>query len=323
MINPLHLYPTLHEDDIQNLFSPLFYTENGESKCSYNFFYPYNGNWTNLDLKRDEFNSFYMLEDENSDWTPDNYPLHYKRELTIYNPSSLYGSGEKAIAAKKAKIGLALRWTSKGSKRRGAIKVSDIPCQEKNIVIPIKGSFPAGDLYGEISFGLIVYISEAGVIEEGEEIYANTVGDILGEVDSLTITLDGYGSSMPIYECSIKGGNLWSVNCNWQDPAIDPFSQTVSIYINKSNALYKFIDRRNKKYYNKAMLHQIIASAMAAVIENLRSKDHDLKCLEKFEEGSVAQAIKYFCDMHKWDITNPTKTIDTINKFFESKDFGL
>lgn len=323
MINPLHLYPTLHEDDIQKLFSSLFSNENGEKRCGYSFFFPYNGNMADLAVKVDEFNSFYMLEDENSDWTPDKYPLHYKRELTIYNPSSLYGSGEKAIAAKNAKIGLALRWTSKGSKRRGAIKISNIPCQEESIVIPIIGSFPASDLYGEITLSLIIYISESGVIEEGEEIYANTVGDILGEIDSLTIILDGYGSSMPIYECSIKGGNLWSVNCNWQDPAIDPFSQTVSIYLNKSSELYKFIDRRNKKNYNKAMLHQIIASAMAAIIENLRSKDRDFKCLEEFEEGSVAQAIKYFCDKHQWDITNPTTTINTINYFFERKDFGL
>ena len=76
-------------------------------------------------LEKDSKNSlFYQLCDSQGVWTPNTHNLKVSGIFIITNPVGLYG--ENGIAPKESSIGLAIRWCSGTSKKRGVKFIGDI-----------------------------------------------------------------------------------------------------------------------------------------------------------------------------------------------------
>ncbi len=315
MAKNISLYPMLTKKRAREIFTipipTLRYTRSGQK-------------WQ-LTLDDPE-SSNTSISDDNGYWNPDEYDLYFEWLITYKNACWLYNSElwEYACACSSAIIGVALSWYSSDSKRRYT-KPIDILINDNALhSIKCEEHFNIAELRGEVGFSIILYIKEAGSPKEDELHLANTPGTVLGEIDSITLSLDGNGSYFTIYEVSRPGQPLWDVEYIMDDPSTDLFSECVSICLNKAHKKFPLVQRGNGLFCQQ-MLNEIMANAMAIVIEMVRSheKDDNFDCLSNVEEGSVAQALLYFKDKLLWDFSTPITVSHSARLYIEKniKDY--
>jgi hypothetical protein len=275
-----------------------------------------------LSLKSDDLrgNLFY-IDDPDNIWIHENYGFNISKELTIKDPSCLFGSHNNAIACTGSTLGIAFQWSSKTSSRKRTKKICSFKEDDKDIKLNISESFKKSELRGEVSFTILLYLESSGIPQEGEELFVNQAGHLLGELDSIGIQIDGNGSMLPVFYEDVRGGTLWRVNCNFADPSSDSFSnpETVSIIINRKNPNFKFIDKKNESY-NQQMANEVMASAISMIVESLRATDVNFTTLNNPECGSVSDAIRYFRDVLSWDLSTPIAFNKSIREAFEKKN---
>lgn len=307
-------FPTLTEDLLGKIrFQPKpyeFYFENGTDVVSLN----------KEQLEGSE--KYYTLSDENGIWNLDDYNLILRREYNLKSFSNLFGV--EGIACRNAELGLAIMWTSKLSNMRGVIDVGGIKNTSNNewVKLSVEEKFDVAMLRGEINLKSVIYIRESGNPSAKEEFLANDKGYILGTLDEETIVLDGNGSMFPIYEINDTNKPLWYIKCDWEDPTTDSLTDTVAIYLNRAHKSYiKYLDQRKKMYFNQQLLKEIMGSALMIIILKLKESDYwnqtiNGECLEK---GSVSEAIYYFINVHKWDVSSPERLSITIREFLDDR----
>lgn len=277
-----------------------------------------------LPLIKEQINGsekYYKLSDENGIWNLDEYNLILKREYTIKSFSNLFGVD--GIVCRNAELGLAIMWTSKSSNIRGVIDIGAIKnISDNEKILTVEEKFDVAMLRGQIDLKTIIYIKKSGNPTLKEEFLANKEGYILGILDEETIILDGNGSVFPIYEISDVNQPLWYVKCEWDNPTIDPFTDVVAIYLNRSHKSYiKYLDPKKKAYFNQQLLKEIMASALMIVILKLKESEYWNQTIngENLDRGSVSEAIYYFITTHKWDISSPDKLSITIREFLDDR----
>lgn len=262
----------------------------------------------------------YMIDDNNEGiWNPDEYNLGVNRQYKFNNCNILFG--ENGIACSDSVVGIGVVWTSADSKQRGIIEVGEINNTNKELYFNMEYFFDKAQLRGDVEFTTIVYIKKAGNPLNNEQHLVNLCGCIVGEVDKFYLRLDGNGSIFPIYEIDDEDKPLWYLNCEWEDPRYDDFTECVSIYINTGHKNYKYLDR-TKKTYDEQLLKEIMASALTIVITKLKSEvfwNSIVSETEEFEDGSVAQAISYFITTLKWNVTKPELLSYSIRKFLDER----
>lgn len=307
MSQVLSLFPT-YEKDKSDIFS----------LSDYSFYYDKDDEEVELSYNSDEsMSGEIVLEDETGYWTPDEYPLKFLKKIEVKNATLLYETDYK-IACSDATIGIGLVWSSPSSNQKGAFDIGEIENIDRRQVYKINKTFPPGSLRGEVIFSIILFIKKPGKPEKDEFIYANEPGCKIGEIENNVVRIDGNGSFFPMKEVDRPGEPLWFVECNWTDPSMDSFSDSVSILLNRAHKSFRFIDRTDKDFQPQLLL-EVLASAVGNMIETYRDYDKDFETIQDAQEGSVALAIRYFKDNLNWDISSPIHTSSSIRTFFEQK----
>ena len=261
----------------------------------------------------------YKLTDPAGDWNPDYYNLCVSRNGLLSSTSSLFG--EKGIVCHNAIIGIAVIWTSSDSRQRGAIEIGEISCENNTTNLSLEYEFGVAQLRGKVDFTTILYVKKSGTPFKDERHLANVYGCMLGELDRISVILDGSGSIFPIYEVSDPGQPLWYVKCNWEDPTFDQFSESVSVVINTAHRNYKYLDKK-RKTYDEQLLIEIIASALIIIVSELKDEQsywEETVQGKGLQRGSVSQAVYYFISTLGWDISSMESLSISIHKFFDQK----
>lgn len=312
MSNDILLFPSLNEDLVSKIrFQKqrfrFYYTDKNEEEYDL------------IDEPLDTQSSIYTIKDENGVWTQDDNNLCLSRKYCLRTFQCLFG--DSGIVCKNAKLGLAIQWTSSDSRQRGVIRIGEVGIDDRILEAEAQKEFGKAQLRGIVNFSTILYIAKSGIPEKNEKHLANTEGYILGELDNYTIKLDGSSSAFPVFEVSEPGQPLWYVKCDWLDPTVDLFSESVSINLNTAHKNYAYIDRTNKHFDNQ-LLAEIMSSALSLIIEKLRLEVgywEQIMQGSDLEYGSVGQAIYYFMDTLEWDLSSPESVSLSVRKFFDQR----
>lgn len=267
----------------------------------------------------DSNNEIVLVDSDEDPWSMINGNLTVEREISIENCQRLFGA--KGVACKSAEIGIGLRWTSKESRQRGVEEICTIKNKSKTVTEKIELTFPRSFLKSNLTLETIVYVKKKGVPEFNETILGNKEGLVLGELDFINIRLDGKGSEFPILEeeNNDPSNPLWSVNVDWEYPAISPFSDSFQIYINKKNANYKYVDK-NDDFYDPHLMVEIVASALTILVLKLKEDSNSWDEMEKninIEEGSVSHAVYHFLHNLHMNFDNPITIHESFRKYYE------
>lgn len=312
MANSLPLFPVL-TDDRRNKIRYII-TED--------YHFSYTGNEEEHALDTDETaegSKTYKLIDQSGEWNPDIHNLCVRRKSQLSNVSVLFGPA--GIVCNNAIIGIAVIWTSSDSKQRGAIEVGEIRREDITSKLSLDYEFGIAQLRGRVDFSTILYVKKSGTPHMDERHLANVYGCILGEIDHISIILDGDGSVFPIYEVADLGKPLWYVRCTWEDPTVDQFSECVSVIINTAHRNYRFLDKK-RKTFDEQLMFEIMASALTIIITELKEDNNyweDTVNGVNLQRGSVSGAVNYFITTLGWDITSIESLSVSIHKFFDQK----
>ena len=254
-----------------------------------------------------------IISFEENNWNPEENNLILKATMEISKVSQLFG--EEGIACKDSVIGVGLLWHSKTSNQRGVYEVGTIELKDDSIKANIEKIFDKGQLRGRVTLELILYIKKSGNPDNTEFHLANEEGYILGTIVEKEISIDGEGSTFPIYEIEDKKQLLWDVELKWEDPEVDKFVESISININKKHKDFIFLDRNSKKY-NKNMLNEIVSSSLLLLILKLKEDDNLPEGDTSYEEGSILEAVSYFKQNMDIDFTTSATISKTIRNHF-------
>lgn len=317
MANPIYLYPSLTETMKEGIF---------QAK-NYIISYDNEGFEKELDYELAEVGALYHCLKSDGKWNVDTHNLYFKRSIALKNFKKLFGPF--GIASKNSKLGLSVIWTSPDSRQRGAVLVKkfNVSSEEWNdkqdhtfVEADIDIEFPCAKLRGDVKFSIVLSIAEAGKPNDDEIHLANEEGFVLGELDTFVIRIDGNGSLFPVYEVYEPNHSLWHVRCDWTDPMVDPFSETVSININKAHKNFKYIDRGQKTFCAQLLI-EVMSAALCCIVEKIRSEKYLDQILsdEEVESGSVGEAIRYFSQTLGWDLSAPDKLSCSAREFFDRR----
>lgn len=275
MGNNISLYPTLDKELLKKLECEI-----SDFKAGYS-----NGQETfELLCKVEDSgkNSVVSVADESGRWALDKHNVEFSGQIRIKNISCLFG--KKGIVGDDAELGLGLTWKSKLSGTRGSRKIASINSDDDSLDIEFKKAFSASTLRGNIELGFQLYLINPG---ENEELLPP--GIMFGEVNSVTVILEGIGSTFTVFEKSVPGEPLWNVECEWDDPEYSQFSECVKVIINTAHPAWV---QATEDEIRKELLKEIMASSMQIIISELEPEQRNPD--GEYEPGSVCDAIAYF-----------------------------
>lgn len=305
----------------------LFPTLNGNMKSrirfqpeEYKFFYTNNHQETGLEHEPVEgmLSTFKMTDSLN--WNADDFNWGFSRKYVIKTYNFLFGS--EGIAPQGAVLGLAAIWTSSESRQRGVIDIGELRYSEEDrLELSAYKVFLKAQLRGMVDISTVIYVkSPADSIGDKESHLANRAGIVLGELDKISIIMDGDGSVFPIYEFEDTSQPLWYVNCEWEDPTYEKFSDSVSIYINRKHKNYKYVDKKSK-YFDEQLIKEIISSSIMIIIQKVKDSGYWIQTEngENLEIGSVSQALYYFINTLKWDTTTTESLSVSMRRYMDEQ----
>lgn len=312
MANSLSSFPVL-TDDLRKQIN--FYV-------GQNYIFSYMEKGTLHELFAEEVSEgskVHKIYDQSGHWNPDDFDFNIYRSFRLEKTRCLFGP--KGIACFNARIGVAIVWKSADSKQRGAIPIGEISSQNDSVELELKYNFERAKLRGKIELTTVLYIKKIGTPYSSEQHLANTYGCLLGELDKYIILLDGTGSEFPIYEVQEPGNPLWHVYCDWEDPALDQFTEVVEIVINSAHPNYYRLVSTEKNYDPQLMI-EVIAGALSTIILKLKDDKgywQDTVQGNSLEKGSVSQAVYYFINTLGWDVSTPEALAISIRKYIEQR----
>lgn len=274
---------------------------------------------------------FYSLYDQRGIWTPDTHNLHVLGKFDITNPLGLYG--EMGIAPNNSIIGLAIRWCSSTSKKRGVVYIGDLAKTTDIQEIPFDITFKKAELRGSITFYYEFFINLTSVATQAESYLANKKGTIVGEQQICILEIDAKEQSFPIELFKDSQAPLWKLFISSDDLQDVAFGEeAVKILLNTAHQDFKYINQDSKnKNFSPALLKEVLASAISLYIDALRNKvqeDHH-ESLASFlnsddtsdwTPGCVAEVVKSFQQEPMcFDYSSPIETSISIRKYFDLK----
>ncbi len=307
------LYPVL-TDDRKNQIRYMVIED-------YQFYYNNNGEEHSIEAEEtSEGSGVYTLIDQLGEWDPDVNNICFKRTFQLNNTDCLFG--EHGIVCTNAAIGVAVIWKSADSKQRGAIEIGTIRYTDRRKEFRlVYDQFDKAQLRGIIELSTILFIKNAGTPRPNERHLANTYGCILGELDRISVILDGDGSIFPVYEIYDPDQPLWYVKCNWDDPDVDQFSDCVSVVINRAHKNYRYLDRQ-KKTFDEQLMIEIMSTALIIIIMKLKDNFEAWSSVTQgvnLQQGSVSQAVRYFIDVLGLDANSMESLLISIHQYFDQR----
>lgn len=245
---------------------------------------------------------FYIQVNEfDTMWSPSENELFIEQEIIIEDPSILFG--EFGVTSQKNKIGFGCHCYSRTSSFQKTYQCGVFGHGDGTIKLKYSEEFPAASLRGSIYFDFFFYLyekSEANLFEAKQE------GLILSEDNLLTLTLvvDGDGSSFPMSEFSDKEGPLWRLEKKWVDASIDAFdNSSVSLSLNTAHPLFLSLKKEHDKR-NRALMGDIMIQAMGMIIQEVIIIEQNNIDDEDLYPGSVLAAVAYWVSTFELDISN-------------------
>ncbi len=276
---------------------------------------------------------FYSLYDSQGIWTPDTHNLKVSGQFMITNPMGLYG--ENGIAPKESTIGLAIRWCSSTSKKRGVKIIGDINKSTERQEIPFCIGFEKAELRGSVTFYYELFINSNAVGSQAEQHLANTKGTIIGEKQIYIVDIDAKEQNFPIELFEDPDAPLWKLYVEDEDPRYISWGpEAVKILLNQAHKDYKYINQKFKTKYSPVLLREILASAVSLYINtlqdwqyknepdynNLQDLLNDEVDIDNWAHASVAEVVKGFQkEPMNIDLTSSIETFISVHKYFDLK----
>lgn len=239
--------------------------------------------------------------DERDNWKPQLDGLNMELAITIAYP--LYLKGPEGVIPSCADYGICLLWSSKKMSLSGCMVPSKRSDEEQGTVFEFRKEFEPGELAGDISISVQLYLKDASRKENlflGEEMLANERGMMLGELFGKTeFKFEDDSAEFPIAEFSDPEGPLWKIEFGlWTDPRVDRFSEeNIRLLLNR--AWEECPRSTDKGYENMVLLAEIMAQAYYLTFEKVKVFDgeiwNELMCgSEGFESGSICKVLHWF-----------------------------
>ena len=93
-----------------------------------------------------------------------------------------------------------------------------------------------------------------------------------------------------------KNDPLWKLDFEYENMFVDRFDECFCLKINIEHEGFKYLTNpKSNQNFNRTLLNEIIVESLLIVLNEVNEKD-GLDFSETFEDGSVAQFIRYLCD---------------------------
>lgn len=308
------LHPVITDNLIQKI---------GFQVTDYKFEYE-NNDYESKDLFTESVNgqehiqSNLFLKDSMGVWNCTDYNLKFQKEVFINNVTHLFSVN--GVAGINAEIGLAVIWKSKQSSQQGVFIGESFTSHASPGFFSIHGEFNKGILREKFELTTIIYLKNAGKLNQGEEHLAQLKGTFLGELETTIIHLKGHASFFPIFSYK-EDGPLWRIEYNWEDPRIDLFDEdNVRIILNENHIDYKNIVSTNNSKLN-SLMKEITASSIQMIIQEVIKEVSlsDVISGVDIHRGSVCMAVQYFIQTFDLDASSSDKLAYTLRRFLDKK----
>ncbi len=260
----------------------------------------------------------FQLVDDDYEWNPKEQSLFLTLKIKMNNVSSLFGKSGSCY--KDATLGVGLVWKPEKSRIKRCKKLFEIDSSNNSIDCIVK-DIELPNISSNVDFNIVIYISKPGSVD-GNPFFANEEGMILYSELLWTIIMEGNGSIFPVYEIEDEGGPIWSYYCDVIDITDEPFDREhIEIRINTKHPSYSMVHPKSPTY-SQAYVNEILSSALAVIILDLRSKQENnlIDLSEECERGSILEALKYFSDKLGFKINdNYNSLLNSIKTFFDKE----
>lgn len=235
-----------------------------------------------------------ILKDEDGTWTPQKY-LKVFGNLIINNPKSCFEE-ENKIALIGTCIGIAMKVIINNTIYE-TMQIGTFDYQTKTVDVKFEKIFNDEEILNHIRLDFFLYLNDMAETNLKDLSFANEQGMIYGLIDCLYIVVDGNGSNIPVnYVKYNKNDPLWKLDFEYENMFVDRFDECFCLKINTEHEAFKYLTNpKSNPNFNRTLLNEIIVESLLIVINEVNEKD-GLDFSETFEDGSVAQFIRYLCD---------------------------
>lgn len=255
----------------------------------------------------------YYLSDPRVHWDPDLHDVNLNFEFEIENPSFLFGSN--GLTDEDGVLGIAIRWYSRDAAQMRVKPIATLTSADHSFYEKVELGIERGVLRGKVTLEVILYMHQPS----SRQIHVAS-GTVLGILGSSVILIDGNTSMFPILEIDDKTKPLWWVECNFEDPLYDAFTDdNIAIIINVGHKNAKHL-KLDKGLGSSPLLLEILASGLQVIVEETkRSGDWEDVLGNKSEPGSIGEAVYYFLNTFSWDVSSPERLLKSIRDDFNRR----
>jgi hypothetical protein len=244
-----------------------------------------------INVNENELTSIYVNE-EDSMWSPSENELRFLQNLTIKDPSILFG--EEGVTCNENIIGIAAHIHSKESGFQKTVDFGAIRNLEESRNIQIDYYFPPSSIRGIVNLDFFFYVKE---VNNTKSFFANKSGMLLSNenLNSIELVVDGSGSSFPMTEFEDKDGPLWKIEKNWIDAEEDIFEvSNVNISLNTKHKLFPEL-KKETRVINRALMMNIMIQAMSLITQQvILIERHNVEEEDGVASGTILSAVLYW-----------------------------
>lgn len=253
----------------------------------------------------------YKLIDDEYIWDEESFILNVKFSLNNFKDLFSFGG----LVYEDAVIGVGIEWKSNKSRIKKTHKLGVFSTNDTTVSFDDK--IKIDEFNSDVKIEICFYIHSIGAQKHGGNL-ANKKGLVVFNTPILQLKKSGNGSSFPIVDIVDPKGPLWKVSHDYIDIYEDEFSEeNVKIMINKSNNAYQFIMHEHRNY-NHSFSNEVLSSALSVLLTSILIKeDWNIDFERNAAEGSIAIALRYFKEQHKFDFSSVEDLTISIKNFFD------
>lgn len=254
----------------------------------------------------------YLLDDPTVHWDAKIHDINFQYEIEINNPKFLFG--DNGLTDSDGLLGVAIRWYSRDSSILRIHPVGVIKSTDLDFYQTANFEIEKGILRGKITLETIIYMYRPSANQ------SVVAGTILGTLGAMNILIDGNSSMFPILEINDPSKPLWWVECYFDDPLYDSFTDdNVAIILNNGHRHSKHL-KFNKGISSSPLLLEILASGIQIIIEEVKNLGDWEDILNGHSEpGSIGELIYYFVNTYSWDTSSPKTLLKSIREDFDKR----
>ena len=256
-------------------------------------------NYKNFGLEAEDFTFSYrdvildfdqkgiLANPEDELWKAQNNGVRIRTSVKIKSEDALYG--RTGILCTGARIGFYVIWSNPNTMQSGCEPLDS----DDGINYFLDQIVPPEHVKGTLYLELHAYVARrAEEVLEGEEFLMNEPGVSLGTLATEEILLNDDHLSFPILKVTEDDKPMWWVEINWDDPEVDRFDNSITVYLNKKFKTYP------KSVNDSELLCTIISTVYFLIIKKLKAKDKELVRnvfnSDHYDEYSVCNVMHYF-----------------------------